>query len=363
MKTLQQASDIWQETNLSNDTRVRLTDFEGDVMAWSFGPTSGVISCPDFELVIPDMSRNVPALIGQSPSESAMVDGEVCLFHPVVTCLAGSGEIFNPPLLLRFSVGDAMESGSDVGSSNEDEEFYKADLRLRYSVVKREEGSSKWVPIVGEIKKMDNGVFVLETQVSHFTDYALYYKSLISGACLQGVGKGRKRIVEVKRPRNVFTYFVNKGPRNVFLFVNKGDKTVMVVYWRRPKDFYTSRVEGSVGAVNAGVSAAFDRAKLDTPPDPVYNEVVEPNDSAVLNISDTTSLEVAWATVEDNGDHRSVTVWGRSPLDHDKALVIGPLPEIVYAEVQYLEIARAESVSNKVREVLGSLKQVSTTRP
>ena len=104
---------------------------------------------------------------------------------------------------------------------------------------------------------MDNGVFVLEAQVSHFTDYALKHRFLTSPACSLEVGEGQAEIFEVK-----------KLPRNVSLFVNKGDKTIMVFYWRRPTErFYTSRAEGSVGAAHVGVSAAIDRAKLDTPTD------------------------------------------------------------------------------------------------
>ena len=49
-----------------------------------------------------------------------------------------------------------------------------------------------------------------------------------------------------------------------------------------------------------------------------------------------------------------MTVWGRSTLDHKEAMVIGPLQEKVYAEVQDLEIAKGEHVGTKVREVLGS---------
>ena len=339
MKTLQQASDIWQETNLSNDTRVWLTDFDGDVMAWSFGSTSGVISCPDFELVIPDLARNVPALIGQSPSEAEMVDGEVCLFHPVVTCLAGSGEIFNPPLLLRFSVGDAMESGSDVGSSNEDEESYKADLRSRYSVVKREEGSSTWLPFDGEIKKMDNGVFVLEAQISHFTDYALKQGPL-SLPWPESIGQGGvDKITDIKKLRNIS------------LFENKGDKNIMVYYWRRrTRRFWIPRARVSLGVAPVEVGGEVDREILDNPTDEVYSKLVPSNQSVALN--NTKSLEVAWATLEPRDGHRLVTVWGRDTMGPREAMRIGPLPERVYADVRDLQITDGEHVGTRVRASL-----------
>ena len=143
-------------------------------MAWSLGPTAEVIGSPDFELKVPDLEENIPALVGQSSNVAEIVDGKRCLLHPVVTCLAQKRLFFSRPLLLRFPVSDSesMGSGSYSGVSKVQED-YRLYLQKRFSPMRREEGSTEWVPIEGDIMKTKKGVIVLEVKVSHFTQYAL----------------------------------------------------------------------------------------------------------------------------------------------------------------------------------------------
>ena len=229
-------------------------------MAWSFGARTGVIGCPDFELQVPGLGREVPALIGKSSSLAEVIDGEFCLLHPVVTCLSRSGCTFSPPLLLRFPVGDtdSMEAGSDVGSSDGDDEPYHTYLKSRYSAVKREEGGAVWVPTSGEIIQMDNGIFVLEIQASHFTDYAL--KQNVD------VDPGDFKIVPIKK-------LPHQSRRNVFLFVNQGDETIVVHCWRRPtKRFWMKRIMASFGFASVEVGGTVERGILEHQSDEVEGD-------------------------------------------------------------------------------------------
>ena len=99
-----------------------------------------------------------------------MMDGQRCLLHPIVTCLAQEGTSFFRPLLLRFPVGDleSMVSGSDSGDDDEDEETYRLYLMKQSSPLAREEGSSVWVLIKGDIMWMENGVYLMDFEVKVF---------------------------------------------------------------------------------------------------------------------------------------------------------------------------------------------------
>lgn len=135
---------------------VQLPDFEGDEVAWSFGYHAEVLRSPgsEFELEVqPGLNRNFPALIGLGlcSGSAETIDGEQHLLHRVLTCLTRAGEEFDPPLLLRFPVGDkdSMESGSLDGSQDDAEVAYRAHLESTFSVFERDDANSEWVLING----------------------------------------------------------------------------------------------------------------------------------------------------------------------------------------------------------------------
>ena len=304
-----------------------LADFDGEVMAWSLGRRAQVIGSPDFELKVPDLEEEIPALVGQSSSVAESVDGKRCLLHPVVTCLAQRGMSFSRPLLLHFPVGDlqSMESGSDSGD-DEVEENYRLYLKKRFSPMRREEGSSEWVPVEGDILQTEKGVIVLEVKVSHFTQYALKHDV--------EAGKGQAVPLEIKKLRH-------KTRQNVFMFVNQGNIPITVYYWPLgSRRNFVSSVQGSVSALVGSIGGGFERQRQE-PPTEVYCKNVGPissshtaagatpaEKSATFGIlPDTESIRVAWTTQETNGDDRVVRVWGVDALKHKCAMVYGPLPE------------------------------------
>ena len=336
-----------------------LADFDGDVLAWSFDPKAEVIGCPDFEVDVLGLETTIPALVGQSSSVAEIVDGKHCILHPVVTCLAERGMFFSRPLLLRFPVGDleSMESDSDSENDDEPEETYRLYLKEQFSPMRREEGSSKWVPIEGDIVMMESGVFVVEVKVSHFTEYTL--KRNVEATV------GQAEVTEIKRLPN------HTSMRNVFLFVNQGNILITVYYWHCPsKRDFLSRVQASltVGSV-AAVSGEADRERLDPPAEKVWSRHVPPilpssaagaspaGKSVISNPvpSSTKSINVAWTTLEeqeDAVDDRIVTVWGLEYLDHKNAMIFGPLPEKKYARVKGLRVKSGEDMGVKVRDSL-----------
>ncbi|CAN0419944.1 unnamed protein product [Ectocarpus sp. 12 AP-2014] len=126
-----------------------ILDFDGYVVAWSFGDRPEVLRSHDFEfeLEVPGLRRNVPALIGHCASSAEAVDGKQCLLHPVVTCLARAGESFDPPHRMRFPVGDvkSIESGSDYGSDDDAEVACRGHNESTFSALTREDASSELV--------------------------------------------------------------------------------------------------------------------------------------------------------------------------------------------------------------------------
>lgn len=155
---------------------VRLADFEGDVVAWSFGEGAEVLVGPEVELRVPRLGRSIPSMVGLCSNASyQVVEGKPHLLYPVVTCLARYGETFDPPLRLRFRVGDVYHMESSFGCAFHDnaEVAYRVFLRAKFSVVTREHANSEWVPIDGAIVHARGGVFVLEVALSHFCDFAL----------------------------------------------------------------------------------------------------------------------------------------------------------------------------------------------
>lgn len=301
---------------------MHLTGIEGGVVAWSFGDRAETLGGAEFELkVLRPLGRNIPCLIGLSSSSCQKVDGKQCLLHPVVTCLAGTGETFSP-LLLRFSVGhvDSMESGSECGSDDDPEMNYRDYLKSTFSVVTREDGSSEWVPKDGAIEQAEEGVFVLEVIVSHFCDFAL--KQVV-----KKVDPGFISMVSLPTQRR-------QSRESHYHFVNQGEQPLVIYCWGAAKQkIFTSSLgaEGAASLTGVRVAASGDRTVRDIPESNVYSVDV-PGGSAdgpwgtVCRRFPFESMEVVWATQgPPDPDQRLVKVWGVLHMEHKQALVFGAL--------------------------------------
>ena len=295
-------------------------------MAWSFGDRAEIVGGAEFQLEVPSpLGRNIPCLIGLSSSSCQKVDGMQCLLHPVVTCLAGTGETFSPPLILRFSVGhvDSMESGSERSSDDDPEMSYCDYLKSTLSVVTREDGSSEWVPIEGTIEQAEGGVFVLKVVVSHFCDFAL--KQVV-----EKVDPGVTTTVPLPTRRR-------QSRESHYHFVNQGEQPLVIYCWDAAKQkIFTSSLGAEVAASLTGgrVAASGDRTVRDIPESAVYSVDV-PGGSAdgpwgtVCQKFPFESMVVAWATQgPPEPDRKLVKVWGvlvswatRRPPDPDQTLV------------------------------------------
>ena len=332
-----------------------LADFDGDVLARSLGPKDQVIGCPDFELKVLGLETTIPVLVGQSSSVAEIVDGKCCLLHPVVTCLAQRGLRFSRPLLLRFPVGDldSMKSGSDSANDWEAEETYRLYLKEQFSPMRREEGSSKWIPIEGDIVRMQSGEFVMEVKVSYFTEYTL--KRNVE------VEVGRAEVTEIKRLPNY------TNTRNVFLFINRGIVPITVYCWHYPsKRSFSSSFQALLTLGLASVGGGVGRGRLDPPAEKVWSRRVptilppsaaggDPAGNHVVSNSvpsSTKSINVAWTTLEEDAGDLIVTVWGLEYLDHKNAMIFGPLPEKKDARVIGLRVKSDEDIGVKVRDSL-----------
>lgn len=184
-------------------------------MAWSFGDHAELLRSPDFEfeLEVPDLGRNVPALIGMCSGPGEIVHRNQCLLHPILRCLAGAGETFDPPLRLRYPVGDldSMESGSDRESHEHAEAAYRAHLKSAFSALTRANARSEWGPIHGDIVQVEGGVFVLEVKVSHFCDFALSRDVTVDDGCVELVPLPKLK----RESRQSHFHFVNLGAENI----------------------------------------------------------------------------------------------------------------------------------------------------
>ncbi|CAM9772201.1 unnamed protein product [Ectocarpus sp. 13 AM-2016] len=328
-----------------------ISDFEGEVVAWSFGDGPDVLRNHDldFELEVPDLGRNVPALIGLCSSSAEVVDGKQCLLHPVVRCLARNGESFDPNLRLRFPLGDeaSMESGSD-GTSDDDDDgvAYRAYLASKFTVVTREDASSEWVPIDGTIKQAEGGVFVLEVAVPHFCDFARLQDISVPPGCME--------IVPLPQLKG-------KPRRSHFHFVNLGEENLVAHCWGAVKktgfwNFF--RINLGAGATSGNAEFEGHRQPEDTGNGTVYSVQVprsdptNPKKTEVCWVSlGTESVTVAWTSQRrpQNARHRIAQVWGSSPMQHKHVMVFGPLLDIDTCQVANLRVDDNESFGKLVK--------------
>ncbi|CAB1108126.1 unnamed protein product [Ectocarpus sp. CCAP 1310/34] len=315
---------------LINTRMAAISDFEGEVVAWSFGDSPDVLRNHDldFDLEVPDLGRNVPTLIGLCSSSAEVVDGKQCLLHPVVRCLARNGESFDPNLRLRLPLGDeaSMESGSDGASDDDDDDVaYRAYLASKFTVVTREDASSGWVPIDGTIQQAEGGVFVLEVAVPHFCDFALSQGISVPRGCMEIVPLPKLK----GKPRRSHFHFVNQGEENLVAHCRGAvEKTG---FW----DFF--KINLGAGATSANVE------------DPASTN---PNKSEVCRVFlGTESVTVAWTSQRypQNARHRIPQVWGFSPMQHKHAMVFGPLSGIDTCQVSNLKVDDGESFGKLVK--------------
>lgn len=332
-----------------------LTGIEGGVVAWCFGDGAEIVGGPEFELKVPGLGRNVPCLVGLSASSSHVLDGKQRLLHPVVTCLAGTGETFDPPLLLRFPVGDveSMESGSECGSHDDAEMKYRDYLKSTFSVVTRDDGSSEWVPIDGAIEQAKGGVFVLEVSVSHFCDFALEREFRVD-------------------PGNVELFSLpslqRKSRRSHYHFMNLGTEDLVVHCWgaprKKPGFFESFRIKLGIGPTGGDAEVEAHRQTVDVPGTVVHMVDVtggpagERRGMACLVVDGFESLMIAYTTQETihpliGSSYELVQVWRSRPMQHKHAMVIGPILEGARPRVINLKVEDGVDVGEVVRSSLG----------
>ncbi|CAM9855156.1 unnamed protein product [Ectocarpus sp. 12 AP-2014] len=337
---------------LINARMAAISDFEGEVVAWSFGDGPPEVLRNhdlDFELEVPDLGRNVPALIGLCSSSAEVVDGKQCLLHPVVRCLARNGESFDPNLRLRFPLGDeaSMESGSDGTSDDDDDDVaYRAYLASKFTVVTREDAGSAWVPTDGTIKQAEGGVFVLEVAVPHFCDFALSQGISVPPGCMEIVALPKLK----GKPRRSHFHFVNLGEEN--LLAHCWGAVKKTGFW----DFF--RINLGAGATSANAEFEGHRQAVDISNGTVHSVQVprrdptNPEESGVYRVFlGTESVTVAWTSQRrpQNAGHRIAQVWGSSPMQHKHAMVFGPLSDIDTCQVSNLKVDDNESFGKLVK--------------
>lgn len=318
---------------------LHFADFEGEVVAWSFGDGPDVLRSHDldFELEVPDLGKPVPALIGLCSSSAEVVDGKQCLLHPVVRCLARNGESFDPNLRLRFPLRDkaSMESGSEGDSVDDGADVaYPAYLDSKFTVVTREDASSEWIKIDGTIKQADGGVFVLEVAVPHFCDFALSQDIGVPPGCVEVVPLPKLQ----GKPRRSHFHFVNLGGEN--LVAHCWGPVKKTGFW----DFFKINLGG--GATSANAEFEGHRQPVDIGNGEVYSVEVprrdptNPENQVFRVFLGTESVTVAWTTQRrpQNAKHRVAQVWGSSPMQHKHAMVFGPLLDIDTCQVSNLKV-------------------------
>ncbi|CAB1108903.1 unnamed protein product [Ectocarpus sp. CCAP 1310/34] len=333
-----------------------LQDFKGDVVAWSFGNRAEVLRSPDseFELEVqPGLNKNYPALVGLGlcSGSAEYVNGEQYLLHCVLTCLTRAGEKFDPPLLLRFPVGDedSMESGSLDGSQDDAEEAYRAHLQSTFSAVKRDDASSEWVPIGGDIVRMKGGRdFFLEVKISHFCDFGL------SQAI--DVEVGYTELIEL--PKKMFS-----SRKTHYHFANLGTKPLVFHVWgagRKEVFVNVVRANAAVDLAGGSVGAEMERTLVDVPGSGPY-EVHVPGEAGsgskpqvCRKFVDLEKPTVAWTTQErispSSGveGHQLVQVWGSTPMLSGHVLVVGAMAPDATPAIANLRVDDGEDVGRLV---------------
>ncbi|CAM9666415.1 unnamed protein product [Pylaiella littoralis] len=348
----------------SHDLVVQLADFESDVVAWSFGDRADVIRSPgfEFELEVPDLGRNVPALIGLGlcSGSAETVDGKQYLLYPVLTCLASAGETFDPPLRRRFPVGDvdSMESGSDRGSHDDADRAYRAHLESVFSALTREDANSEWVPIDGDIVQADGGIFVLKVTVKHFCEFALRQTIDVKAGHAEPVPLPKLRF---------------KSRESHYHFVNLGTQHLMVRCWgtTRKKAFLNGvKVNAGVGPRSgANVGGEVTRTLVDGSSTGVFTfgvpggPATETGDQVCVQLDEVESLTVVWTTQEQesasrqswwsgDGGHELVQVWGKISMKSKQVLVFGPELEGARPIVADLVVNKGNSVGKAVKAAI-----------
>lgn len=338
---------------------MHLTGIEGGVVAWSFGHDAEILDGSEFELEVPVLGRNVPSLIGLSSSSCQEIDGKQRFLHPVVTCLAGTGETFNPPLLLRFPVGhvDSMESGSECGSHDDAEVNYRDYLKSTFSVLKREDGSSEWVPIDGAIKQANGGVFVLEVTVSHFCDFALEREFKVDPGMVELFS-----LPSLQR----------ESRRSHYHFMNLGTEDLVVHCWgaprKKPGFFESFRLKLGIALTGVDTEVEAHRPTGDVPGTGVHMVDVpggpagQRRSMACLVVGGFKSLTIAYTTQETirpliGTSYEQVQVWRSRPMKHKQAMVIGPL--LGRPRVINLRVNDGEDVGEVVRSSLGTTSRAT----
>ena len=330
---------------------VRLSDFDGDVVAWSLGSGDAVIrsSASEFELEVPSGLRTqVPALIGLAQCSGSVktINGEQHLLHCVTTCLARPGEKFDPPLLLRFPVGDedSTESGSLDGNENA-EVAYRAHLESTFSVFKRHDAGSEWVPIHGDIVRTEGGDLALEMKITHFCDFGVGQKL--------NAGYGVAELVEL--PKLVF-----KSSKTHYHFVNLGTSSLVVHVWGAGrKEGFTTVAKANVGVdATSGLtlSGEVERIRVDVPGSGPF-KVDLPGRGMVQVCRQFIGLEsptAAWTTQDriapSSGaeGHELVQVWGKTDIKQRHVLVLGPMQPGVRPDLANLKVKDGEHVGRLV---------------
>lgn len=340
---------------------VQLPDFEGDVVAWSFGYHAEVLGSPgsEFELEAqPGLNRNFPALIGLGlcSGSAETIDGEQHLLHCVLTCLTQAGEEFDPPLLLRFPVGDkeSMESGSLDGSHDDAEVAYRAHLESTFSAFKRHDANSEWVLINGDIVQTEEGDFVLQVKIKHFCQFGLGQKF--------NVGVGGAELVEM--PKLMF-----KSRKTHYHFVNLGTKALVVHVWGAGrKEVFVNVAEANAGVgftSGFNVGGKVERTLVNVPGNGPFRvdlpgkAVGVESDQVCRRFFDLESPTAAWTTQEkispssDAEDHELVQVWGKTHMTSGHVLAFGPMRDGARPEVPNLKVKGGESVGRLVWSKLG----------
>ncbi|CAN0152417.1 unnamed protein product [Ectocarpus sp. 4 AP-2014] len=356
------------DPNVVTNTRMAaLLDFEGDVVAWSFGSRTEILRGPGFELLVPSLGRNIPALIGViglCSGSAETVDGKQCLLHPVLRCLAGDGETFKRPLRLRFPVGDidSIVSGSDCGSTADAELAYRVHLESVFSAFKREDASSEWFPMSGHISQTEAGVFFLEVTVKHFCDFGLRQQF--------NVGVGGVELVELPRVRF-------KHKQSHYHFANLGTEDLVVHIWGAArKETFISSAKANVGVGltdGANVRGEAERMLIDVPGTGVYRvdvpggPVGESRPQRCRVLDGLESPTVAWSTQKrnapssDGDDHEVVQIWGKTSMRSKHVLVFGPMRDGARPDVANLKIKDGRNVGRTVWCMMESRSGVNKT--
>ncbi|CAM9679626.1 unnamed protein product [Ectocarpus sp. 13 AM-2016] len=338
-----------------------LQDFEGDVVAWSFGDHAEVLRSPgsEFELEVQTgLNINFPALIGLGlcSGSAETINGEQHLLHSVLTCLTQAGQEFDPPLLLRFPVGDkdSMESGSLDGSHDDADVAYRAHLESTFSAFKRHDASSEWVAINGDIVQTIEGDFVLQVKIKHFCQFGLGQKFNVGDGCVE--------LVEL--PKLMF-----KSRKTHYHFVNLGTEALVVHVWGAGrKEVFVNVAEANAGvdlASGFNIRGKVERTLVHVPCSGPFRvdlpgkSVGVKSDQVCKRFFGLESPTAAWTTQKniprspDAEGHELVQVWGKTPITSGHLLAFGPMRDGARPEVSNLKVKDGEPVGRLVWSTTG----------